>query len=220
MLPPFETEEVPSSARFMGVNKLYRPIVEFLEQEGAMGLCMILAVHIISTGMLMFLGGFLLAAPLWALNFIPKHAYASIAIQLGTLTSYLFAVLLLPFPLISPKSILRRKFPGCQAAMITLLAWEILVIRWFCVEDDRTSTMSRFLCEPVVRGLLFLVAGVMIVWAGVLTYRSWRAGGAWPPRLAILGVLGEIFVLQEFYRNGGRFTYALSSRFMVVDSIL
>jgi hypothetical protein len=156
----------------------------------------------------MFLGGFLLAAPLWAMNLVPKHAYASIAIQLGTLTAYLL-VLILPLPLISPKSILRRKFPGCQAAMITLLAWEVLVIRWFCVEDDRASTMSKFLCQPLVRGGMFLGAGVMMVWAGVLTYRSWRAGGAWPPRLAILGVLGEIFVLQEFYRNGGGFMFTL-----------
>ena len=48
LLPPFETEEVPQSGRLAGVFKIYRPLVDFLEQEGAMGLCMMLALHSMS----------------------------------------------------------------------------------------------------------------------------------------------------------------------------
>lgn len=146
----------------------------------------------------MFLGGFLLAAPLWAVNQIPPGAYPTVAIQLGTVAAY-FIVLVVPVPL---WRVLRR-FPGCQAAIITVIAWEVLVIRWFCVEDDRSSGMSKFLVHPLVRNLAFLLSTALAIWAGALAWRSSRASGLWPPRLWVVAVLAELFVLQEFYRNGG-----------------
>jgi len=45
MLPPFDTDEPPHSGPLGSVYKMYRPVVGFLEQEGAMGLCVILALH-------------------------------------------------------------------------------------------------------------------------------------------------------------------------------
>ncbi|KAG8751036.1 hypothetical protein FRC14_008186 [Serendipita sp. 396] len=197
MLPPFETEENPSTGRFAGILRWYRPLVDFLEQEGAIGLCMMLALHIISTGLCMFLGGFILTAPLWVVNLVPEGAYPTTAIQLGTVTAYVL-VLLVPLPLFRHL----RRFPGCHAAIVTLLAWEVLVIRWFCVEDDRTSRMSTFLCLPLVRTLAFLGSAVALVYAGTLAWMSSRSSGSWPPRLWVIAVLGELFVLQEFYRNG------------------
>lgn len=156
-------------------------------------------VTVISTGGVMFLGGFLLAAPLWAVNLVPQGAYPSVAIQSGTLAAY-FVVLIVPLPLWK----LLRRFPGCQAAIITIIAWEVLVIRWFCVEDDRASRMSKFLCFSLVRNFAFLVSTGLVVYAGVLAWRSSRASGLWPPRLWVVAVLGELFALQEFYRNGGK----------------
>ena len=45
MLPPFEMDEAPPSGRLASIYKWYRPLIDFLEQEGAMGLCIILATH-------------------------------------------------------------------------------------------------------------------------------------------------------------------------------
>lgn len=198
MLPPFEMDEAPPSGRLGAIYKMYRPLVDFLDQEGAMGLCIILATHTISTGLVMFLGGFILTAPFWALNFVPRHAYPSVAIQLGTVAAY-FLVLVVPIPVWRA---LRKRFPGCLAAIVTVISWEVLVIRWFCVEDDRTSHLSRFFLVPIVRNLVFILATVMIIYAGTLAWSSSRASGSWPPRLWIAAVLAELFVVQEFYRNG------------------
>ena len=149
----------------------------------------------------MFLGGFILTAPIWALNLVPSGSYPSVAIQIGTIVAY-FLVLVVPLPVWRP---LRKRFPGCLAAIITVLSWEILVIRWFCVEDDRTSHLSRFFLLPLVRNLAFILATGMVIYAGTLAWSSSRASGSWPPRLWIVAVLGELFVIQEFYRNGGEF---------------
>lgn len=156
----------------------------------------------------MFLGGFILTAPLWVVGLVPPGSYPSIAIQLGTLAAY-GLVLVLPIPL---WKILRR-FPGCQAAIITLIAWEVLVIRWFCVEDDRTSRMSKFLCVPLIRNIAFLGSMCMIVYAGTLAWHSARNAGTWPQRLWIVAVLVELFILQEFYRNGGTAFITINRRF-------
>ena len=148
----------------------------------------------------MFLGGFLLAAPFWMVNLVPPGAYPSVSIQLGTIAAY-FIVLVIPLPLWR----ILRHFPGCQAAIITVLSWEILVIRWLCVEDDRSSRLSMFLLVPFVRNLAFLLATLLVIYAGILAWSSSRASGSWPPRLWVVAVLGELFALQEFYRNGGEF---------------
>lgn len=153
---------------------------------------------VVSTGMIMFLGGFLFAVPFWLLNLVPQGGYPSIAVQVGTVVAYVL-VLIAPIPLWR----LLRRFPGCQAAIITIIAWEVLVIRWFCVEDDRTSVMARFLCHAIVRNILFLGSLVMLVYGGTLAWQSSRGSGTWIQRIWIVAVLGEIFVLQEFYRNGG-----------------
>lgn len=149
----------------------------------------------------MFLGGFILTAPFWAINLVPKGAYPSVSIQLGTLAAY-FLVLVVPLPVWRT---LRKRFPGCLAAIITIVSWEIMVIRWFCVEDDRTSKLSTFLLLPLVRNVAFILSTGLIVYAGTLAWSSSRASGSWPPRLWIVAVLGELFVVQEFYRNGGQF---------------
>jgi hypothetical protein len=153
---------------------------------------------VISTGLIMFLGGFLLAAPLWAVNLVPRGTYPSVAIQIGTIVAY-FVILVVPLPLWRTL----RRFPGCQAAIITVISWEVLVVRWFCVEDDRASHLSVFLQVPFVRNVAFLLATSLVVYAGTLAWSSSRASGSWPPRLWIVAVLGELFALQEFYRNGG-----------------
>lgn len=152
----------------------------------------------------MFLGGFVLAGPFWIVSLVPHGAYPSVAIQLGTVAAYL-VVLVLPLPLWK----LLRRFPGCQAAIMTIIAWEVLVIRWLCVEDDKMSKMSRFLSYALVRNFCFLLSVGLIIYAGVLAWHSSRASGSWQPRLWILAVLGELFVLQEFYRNGGENTRPL-----------
>jgi hypothetical protein len=156
------------------------------------------ATPVISTGLVMFLGGFILAGPFWIVSLVPQGTYPSVAIQLGTVAAYII-VLVLPLPLWK----LLRRFPGCLAAIMTIIAWEVLVIRWLCVEDDKASRMGIFLCLSLVRNLCFLLATGLIIYAGVLVWHSSRTSGTWQPRLWIIVVLGELFVLQEFYRNGG-----------------
>lgn len=45
MLPLFEVEEQPQGAAMTTITRLYRPILDFLEQEGPLALCVIIALH-------------------------------------------------------------------------------------------------------------------------------------------------------------------------------
>lgn len=45
MLPPFETDEIPPGGRLGSLYSLYTPLRGFLEQEGSLGLCLLLALH-------------------------------------------------------------------------------------------------------------------------------------------------------------------------------
>jgi hypothetical protein len=151
----------------------------------------------ISVGLCEFLLGFVLASPFWLMGLVPVHHYASLAVQLGTLASYALIFAAIPF--------LQRLHhsPGSQAAITTALGWQSLCVRWFCVEDDRRSTLSLFFTIRLVRDLAFFMAFIAICWTGMLGWKSFRSSGVWSQRSWLLVVFGELFAMQEFYRNGG-----------------
>ena len=151
----------------------------------------------ISVGLCEFLLGFVLASPFWLMGLVPVHHYASLAVQLGTLASYGLMLAAIPFLQLLSHS------PGSQAAIATAVSWQSLCVRWFCVEDDRRSTLGQFFTFRLVRDLVFLVAFIAICWTAVLGWKSFRSSGVWAQRLWLLVVFGELFAMQEFYRNGG-----------------
>ena len=151
----------------------------------------------ISVGLCEFLLGFVLASPFWLVGLVPVHHYASLAVQLGTLASYGLILTAIPF-----LQLLHRS-PGSQAAITTALGWQSLCVRWFCVEDDRRSKLSLFFTFRLVRDVVFLVAFAAICWTGVLGWKAFRSSGVWSQRSWLFIVFGELFAIQEFYRNGG-----------------
>jgi hypothetical protein len=152
----------------------------------------------ISVGLCEFLLGFVLASPFWLVGFVPVHHYASLAVQIGTLASY--SLILAVIPLLQ----LLHHSPGSQAAITTAVGWQSLCVRWFCVEDDRGSALSRFFTLRFVRDLVFLIAFIAICWTGVLGWKSFKPSGVWSQRIWLFVVFGELFAMQEFYRNGGK----------------
>jgi len=152
----------------------------------------------ISVGLCEFLLGFVFASPFWLVGLVPVHQYASLAVQLGTLASYGLILASIPFLQLLHHS------PGSQAAIATAVGWQSLCVRWFCVEDDRRSTLSHFFTSRLVRDVVFLLAFVAICWTGVLGWKSFRSSGVWSQRVWLLIVFGELFAMQEFYRNGGK----------------
>ena len=202
------------------LHRVYLPLLDFIEENGQMGLAVVLAMHseslprnfrdilpfasstchviaAISVGLCEFLLGFILASPFWLVGVVPVHHYASLAVQLGTLASYGLILAAIPF-----LQLLHRS-SGSQAAIATALGWQSLCVRWFCVEDDRRSKLSLFFTFRPVRDVVFLVAFVAIGWTGVLGWKSFRSSGVWLQRFWLLIVFGQLFAIQEFYRNGG-----------------
>lgn len=151
----------------------------------------------ISVGLCEFLLGFILASPFWLMGLVPVHHYASLAVQLGTLASYGLILSSIPFLRLLHHS------PGSQAAIATAVAWQSLCVRWFCVEDDPRSTLSHFFTSRLVRDAVFFLAFIVIFWTGALGWKSFRSSGVWTQRFWLLIVFGELFAMQEFYRNGG-----------------
>lgn len=151
----------------------------------------------ISVGLCEFLLGFVLAGPFWLVGLVPAHHYASLAVQLGSLASYGLILAAIPFLRLLHHS------PGSQAAIVTALGWQSLCVRWFCVEDDRQSKLSLVFTSRLVRDVVFLVAFIAICWTSVLGWKSFRSSGVWAQRFWLLVVFGELFAVQEFYRNAG-----------------
>jgi hypothetical protein len=98
-----------------------------------------------------------------------------------------------------------------------------------------SRSRPHFFTSPLVCDAVFLLAFNAICWTGALGWKAFRSSGVRSQRFWLLIVFGELFAMQEFYRNGGKapdrtikgntsqyfsFSLTFSSRYPTLDSAI